>query len=260
MKHQENALVLSQEYLGEDIYSLWIRTEKMAGEAIPGQFLSLYCRDGSRLLPRPISLCEWDKDSGSLRLVYRIAGAGTREFSGLKPGDRIQVLGPLGNGFPTDPAAAKAAGRKALIVGGGIGVPPLLALARQWQGDKVLAMGYRSQTYLEKELREAGPLWIATEDGSTGTKGNVLDAIRANHLEADVILACGPLPMLRALKTYAKETGIPLWVSMEERMACGIGACLACVCRTEEVDGHSMVKNRRICAEGPVFRAEEVVL
>ncbi|MCD8125493.1 MAG: dihydroorotate dehydrogenase electron transfer subunit [Lachnospiraceae bacterium] len=254
MKYRECARVLSQEPLGEDIYSLWLQTERIAGEAVPGQFLSLYCRDGARLLPRPISLCEIRRETGQLRLVYRKVGKGTEEFSKLTAGDMLDVLGPLGNGFPLEHTG------RALIVGGGIGGPPLLELARQLPGEKTLVMGYRSQTYLEDELRQAAPLYIATEDGSRGTKGNVLDAIRENALTADVIYACGPLPMLRALKQYAEKEGLEAWLSLEEKMACGIGACLACVCSSTEKDAHSQVKNKRICAEGPVFNAREVNL
>ena len=101
---------------------------------------------------------------------------------------------------------------------------------------------------------------MATEDGSYGTKGNVLDAIRENGLSADVLFACGPTPMLRALKAYASEHGIEAWISLEEKMACGVGACLACVCKSRDVDSHSHVHNKRICKDGPVFLAEEVEL
>ena len=103
-------------------------------------------------------------------------------------------------------------------------------------------------------------MYVATEDGSAGTKGNVLDAIRENGLKADVIFACGPTPMLRALKAYAEENGIECWLSLEEKMACGIGACLACVCKSKDVDHHTNVHNKRICKDGPVFMAEEVEL
>ena len=113
---------------------------------------------------------------------------------------------------------------------------------------------------MNKELEENGNLYIATEDGSCGTKGNVLNAIAANRLKADVIFACGPTPMLRAIKAYALENGIECWISMEEKMACGIGACLACVCKSKEVDAHSHVNNKRICKDGPVFLCTEVEL
>jgi len=252
-KFQETAVILSQEQIGEDIYSLWIQTKEIAKEAVPGQFISVYCRDASRMLPRPISICELDQEQGRLRMVYRVAGAGTAEFAGYKAGEELKVMGPLGNGFPL-----KA--KKALLIGGGIGVPPMLELAKQLPGEKTLVMGYRSETYLEPELAAAAPLYIATEDGSKGTSGNVLDAIRANGLTAEVLYACGPTPMLRALKAYAEERGMEAWISLEERMACGIGACLACVCRSKDVDEHTHVKNKRICKEGPVFNAQEVEL
>ena len=121
-------------------------------------------------------------------------------------------------------------------------------------------MGYRDELFLTEELGKNGSVFIATEDGSAGTKGNVLDAVRENDIQADIIYACGPTPMLRALKAYAQEKGIECWISMEERMACGIGACLACVCQSKEVDGHSHVHNKRVCKEGPVFLASEVEL
>ena len=127
-------------------------------------------------------------------------------------------------------------------------------------GTEVTAsMGYRDNNlFLTEELSACSRLLIATEDGSVGTSGNVLDAVRENAIEADVVCACGPMPMLRAVAGYAKEKGIPAYISLEERMACGVGACLGCVTRTREVDAHSHVRNARICTEGPVFRAEEV--
>ena len=118
--------------------------------------------------------------------------------------------------------------------------------------------GYRDELFLTDELEKNGDVYIATEDGSAGTKGNVLNAICERGLEAEVIFACGPTPMLRALKEYAAEKNITCWISMEERMACGIGACLACVCRSKEKDAHSNVNNKRICKDGPVFLATEV--
>ena len=121
-------------------------------------------------------------------------------------------------------------------------------------------MGYRDELFLTEEFEKAGEIYLATEDGSMGTQGTVLDAIRVNELKADIIYACGPTPMLKAVKEYAKEAGIECWISMEERMACGIGACLACVCKSRHKDSHTNVHNKRICKEGPVFLAEEVEL
>ena len=256
-KQKENAVVHSQEQLADGIYSMWINTES-AKDAKPGQFISMYTIDGSKLLPRPISICEIDKENGRLRVVYRVTGpkTGTEEFSKLKAGDIIPVIGPLGNGFPYE----KAEGKKVFLMGGGIGVPPILELAKQMNCEKKqIVVGYRdAQTFLKEEFEQNGELYISTEDGSVGTKGNVMDAIRENALEADMIYACGPTPMLRAIKQYAEENGIECYISLEERMACGIGACLACVCKSKEKDAHSNVNNKRICKDGPVFLSTEV--
>lgn len=257
-KYRESCRILSQECLGQDIFSMWLSTERIAGEAVPGQFLSIYCRDGSRILPRPVSLCEIDRENGRLRIVYRVAGKGTQEMSGWKAGEWAEVMGPLGNGFPLENGAE---GRRSFLIGGGIGLPPMVQLAKELKGEKQIIAGYRdSRIFLKEELEASGKFYVATEDGSVGTKGNVLDAVRENGLEADVIYACGPMPMLRALKEYAQEKGIECWLSLEERMACGVGACLACVCQSREVDSHSHVHNKRVCKEGPVFLSTEIEL
>lgn len=283
-KYEEIAVVVDQSSLGNGIYDLTLKTDKIAKAARAGQFVSVYSNDKSKLLPRPISLCGINRDDDTIRLVYRVTGegTGTEEFSKLVRGDKVRILGPLGNGFTVQP------GKKAFLIGGGIGVPPMLQLANdintgivQTSGeesnqgqtamegaesktavcDMNIVMGYRDEnTFLLDEFKEQAASFVATEDGSVGTKGNVIDAIKENALEADVIYACGPMPMLRALKAYAAEHDMDCFVSMEERMACGIGACLACVCKTKDKDAHSNVKNKRICKEGPVFDAKEVEL
>ena len=232
-KTKETLTVISQEEIGRDIFSLWLQTDQMAQNARPGQFLSLYTGDGSKLLPRPISICEIDKEDSKIRLVYRVTGknTGTEGFSRLKPGEKIEALGPLGNGFPLEEAAEKTA-----------------------------VLGYRDELFLNDEFTRYADVYVATEDGSAGTKGNVLNAICERGLEAEVIFACGPTPMLRALKEYAAEKNITCWISMEERMACGIGACLGCVCKSKEIDAHSLVHNKRVCKDGPVFLSTEVEL
>lgn len=256
MKIKECCTVESQECIAKGIYSMWISTKVIAKEAKAGQFISLFSKDGSRLLPRPISLCEIDREGGRLRIVYRVAGAGTEEFSHLKAGDEVDILGPLGNGFPIE----EGKGKRVMLMGGGIGVPPMLQTAKDLGTDTIICCGYRDELFLNEEFAAAGDLHIATEDGSAGVKGNVMDAVREDHLEADVIFACGPAPMLRAIKAYGLEKGIPCWISMEEKMACGVGACLACVCQSTEVDGHSHVHNKRICKDGPVFLSTEIEL
>ena len=243
--------------IADGICSMWLDAKEVAVQAKPGQFISVYSNDKSRVLPRPISICEIDREKGTLRIVYRVVGKGTEEFSKAEAGDSFEILGPLGNGFPIE----EAKGKKVLMIGGGIGVPPMLQTAKEIEGEAIIVSGYRNQDlFLKEELESAGTLFIATEDGSVGTKGNVVDAIRENQIEADMMFACGPKPMLRALKNYALEKGIPCWISMEEKMACGVGACLACVCQSKDVDSHSHVHNKRICKDGPVFLSTEVEL
>lgn len=253
-KKKIKTTVVSQNEIAKQIYDLWLETE-LALDAHPGQFVAVYPKNAATLLPRPISICETDRDRGRLRLVYRIAGKGTKEFSSYQPGDEVSVLGVLGNGFPLE----KAEGKRVFLMGGGIGIPPMLQLAKELRAEKQIIVGYRDwDLFLQEDLRQNGALYIATEDGSVGSRGNVMDAIRENGLTADMIMACGPMPMLRAIKQYAAEKGIEAYISLEERMACGVGACLGCVCLTKEVDHHSHVHNARICTDGPVFEANEV--
>ncbi len=246
------ARVESQVQLADGVYSMELLAPEIASAARAGQFISVYTKDKSKLLPRPISLCGIDRERGILRIVYRVAGAGTAEFSAYRAGDSVEIMGPLGNGFTLKD-------KKAILIGGGIGVPPMLELMKELSCERTAVLGYRDQQlFLKDEFEACGPVCVATEDGSAGTKGNVLDAIREQGVEGEIIYACGPTPMLRAVKAYAMEKGIECYISLEERMACGIGACLACVCQSKDVDSHSHVHNKRICKDGPVFAAEEV--
>lgn len=254
MKEKVTALVISQQEIAENIFDMWIET-KLAAEAHPGQFIGVFPKNKSTILPRPISICEVNEEKTALRIVYRIAGQGTKEFSSYTVGDKVDILGILGNGFPLE--AGK--GKKTFLMGGGIGVPPILQLAKELDAEKQVVVGYRDNNlFLKEDLDKYATVYVATEDGSAGTKGNVMDAIAANALDAEVIYACGPMPMLRAIKKYAEEKGIKAYISLEEHMACGVGACLGCVVKTKEVDHHSHVNNARICTDGPVFDAEEV--
>lgn len=254
MKVKETAKVVGQVQLAQGIFALILET-KIVDYAVPGQFINIFSNDGSKLLPRPISICEINKDYGTIKVVYRVVGAGTKEFSQLTIGDDVEVMGPLGNGFPLEEG-------KAIVVGGGIGVPPMYELAKQLPGDVIAVMGYRDDDlFLTEDFTDvASDLIIATDDGSVGTHGTVVDAMKENELDADVIYACGPKPMLRAVAEYAAEHDIKCYVSMEERMACGVGACLGCVCQSTEKDDHSHVNNKRVCKDGPVFLSTEVVL
>ena len=253
MKFEEVVRVISQTEISEGIYDMWLETENIAVNAVPGQFVSVYTKDASKLLPRPISICE--VSGKKLRLVYRVVGGGTTEFATYREGDTVRILGPIGNGFPLD------AGSRAILIGGGIGIPPMLELAKRYTGEKNIVVGYRNKdTFLDNELSANGMVTIATDDGSLGIHGTVIDAIRKAGITGDVIFACGPTPMLRAVRQYAEENNIEAYVSLEEKMACGVGACLACVCKTSGVDSHSHVHNARICKDGPVFNAKEVEL
>lgn len=254
MKEKSKAKVLSQREIAPHICDLWLETA-LAAQVKPGQFIGVYPKNAATLLPRPISVCEVNTERTALRIVYRIAGQGTAEFSALRENDHVDILGVLGNGFPLEAGR----GRRCFLMGGGIGVPPILQLAKELEADKSIILGYRDHNlFLAEDFAGYGQVYVATEDGSRGTKGNVLDAIAENALGADIIYACGPMPMLRAIKRYAAEHGIKAYISLEEHMACGVGACLGCVVKTREVDAHSHVHNARICTDGPVFDAEEV--
>ena len=258
MKKKCIGVVRSAQELAMDIYDLWIETE-LAADAKPGQFVGVFTSGDSTLLPRPISICEVDKEKTAIRIVYRVVGKGTREFSHYKAGRRVWLLGVLGNGYPLEKAEGYV-----LLLGGGIGIPPLVELAKQLrecnpQMKITAAVGYRSNDlFLTEELSQYADVLVASEDGSGGTKGNVMDAIKENNITPDIIYSCGPMMMLKAIKNYAEELNIPAYISLEERMACGVGACLGCVCKTTHKDHHSHVNNARICTDGPVFEAKEV--
>ena len=245
------ATVFSQEQLASDVFSMWLEVGNMASEAKPGQFISVYSNDDSKLLPRPISICEIDKENGSLRIVYRVVGYGTKEFSGYKAGDTLEIMGPLGNGYTLKK-------NKAILVAGGIGVPPLFGAARQCGKNATVAVGFRNKDFviLEDDFHAAGcDLRIATDDGSYGHHGLVIDLIQDVH--PDKIFACGPKVMLRAVTEFAKAHNIPCEISLEERMACGIGACLGCAVELYDENGETYMGH--VCKDGPVFPAERVV-
>ena len=191
-------------------------------------------------------------------MIYRKQGRGTSLLAQKQPGDEVDVLGPLGNGFPVH---ATRKGETALLVGGGIGVPPLYELSRQLVQEgvnviHVLGFQSRSAVFYEEQFSRLGDTYVTTADGSCGTKGFVTDVIADEQLTFDCLYSCGPTPMLKALETeyYNKR----VYLSLEERMGCGIGACFACVCHTaDDKDGHTY---KKVCSDGPVFKAGEVIL
>lgn len=249
--------IVSAEQLDRDVFSIWIEDCKTDSVIRPGQFLSLFCTNGARLLPRPISICEVDTKLNRIRLVYRVVGEGTKEFSKLQVGDTIEIMGPLGNGFSLEESKNYS---KPILIGGGIGIPPMLELSKQLHTKSQVILGYRNSTFLDEDFQPYGMVYLATEDGSKGTKGNVIDALKENGVTGDVIYACGPTNMLKGVKAYAEEHGIKAYLSLEEKMACGIGACYACVCKSAKTDEHTHVANKRVCKEGPVLSAEDIIL
>lgn len=214
-------------------------------DAKPGQFVNVSVGDKSMLLRRPISISQVKEES--IVIIYKVVGKGTEILASKKPGDVLDVLGPLGNGFPLKN------NRKVLLVGGGIGVPPLVETAKKLKenGCEVNAViGARNKglVILEDELKKYGNVYVATDDGSYGLKGNVIDCIEQNKIDFDVLYACGPNIMLKFLdnKYYGSKEG---YLSFEQRMACGVGICYGCILKPKE-ERESFL---RVCKDGPVF-------
>lgn len=242
--------ILRRAEIAENTFDFTVRAPELAAAAAPGQFAHIYVP--GKTLRRPISICDIDKDAGTLRFVFQVRGGGTAELAKFKVGDAFDILAPLGHGFTVESE------KKALFVGGGIGVPPLLGAAKHYGENATVAIGFRSRDFviLEDDFKAAGcEVRVATDDGSYGHHGLVLDLIR--DLRPDVIHACGPMVMLRAVAQLAKENNIRCEISLEERMACGIGACLGCAVELNGEDGTYM---GHVCKDGPVFAAERVVL
>lgn len=210
----------------------------------PGQFVNIALT--GKFLRRPISVCDWDGES--LTLIYKVVGQGTAQMSQMSPGETLDLLTGLGNGYDLEKS-----GDKPLLLGGGAGIPPLYALAKQLlaQGKTpsvILGFNKKEELFLEAEFRALGiPVTVATADGSLGVKGFVTDAMPAEGYT--YLYTCGPEPMLRAIDGKAISSG---QFSFEERMGCGFGACMGCTCKTK-------YGNKRICREGPVLEREEII-
>ena len=243
---QRQCEIITARELTDSVYAITMDAGGIGKKARPGQFLHIKCGDGV-LLRRPISIC--DCRDGFLKIVFHAKGPGTTWLSEKRVG-LLDVLGPLGSGFTL-------AGRSLLLVGGGVGVPPLLYAAREAKGQAtaVLGFGSKDQILLKDNFRDAcRELIITTDDGSDGEAGLVTAPLE-RKLETgayDGILACGPVPMLRAVAELAARYNVPCEVSLEERMACGVGACLGCIVAMKNGE------NLRVCHEGPVFSAGEV--
>ncbi len=259
-----NARVITNREIAKGIFLMEIRGAESAIEcAGPGQFVNVYPKAKQTLLPRPISICRVEADI--LTLVYGVVGEGTKEFSGYPAGDLIRISTPLGTGYNlkeiigSDEEAennkVNSSLKKAVLVGGGIGVPPLVGLAEKLitRGVSCTAvLGFRDEPFLAEAFESLGvETHITTDSGRSGYKGTVLDLIREKNLSADYFYACGPKIMLRALNQYCLEIDAPLQVSMEERMGCGYGACVGCVCKVQSV-------YKKVCQDGPVFYGRDV--
>ena len=254
MKKVYYPTIINQEEIAENIFRMELELDEIAKVALPGQFINLYCKEGENLLPRPISICEVNKEKGIVTLVYAVVGKGTNSFSLLKKDENIKVLGPLGNGFQIDKSI-----KKHILIGGGIGVPPLIELAKHLTGEIYAFLGFAESPILVKELENYGvKVFVATDKGKVGFKGNVIDLLKNENASGDMIYSCGPKPMLNAVSIWAEEMGIKAQVSMEERMACGIGVCVGCTCKYKKKEEEDW-ENKKVCTDGPVFWSEEVV-
>lgn len=240
--------------IADNVYSLTVTLPEDIGDIKGGQFLNISTGDDSRLLKRPFGIVK--KDGRDVTVCFQVKGGGTLALSQAKAGDVLSVLLPLGNGFTIEEKAKTVA-----VIGGGVGVFPLVPVVT---GNKNISfksyLGFRSAScacFLE-EFKKGGELTVVTDDGSLGDKSNAVAAFMNDRERAkvDEIIACGPPVMLRALKAQLKEVGddTPCFVSLEERMGCGVGACLVCVCDKENGE------RARVCKDGPVFDINEVKL
>ncbi|MFE8699010.1 dihydroorotate dehydrogenase electron transfer subunit [Cytobacillus sp. FJAT-54145] len=259
MIKNELCTVISQKEIANKIYELTLKGELVHEMNVPGQFVHLKVSNGfDPLLRRPISIANINKDQNQFTMIYRSEGYGTRLLSEKKAGETVDVLGPLGNGFPVEEVGTD---ETALLVGGGIGVPPLYELSQRLveRGVKVIhVLGFQSENvvFYYDAFSKLGETYVATVDGTFGSKGFVTNVIEDQGIEFDVLYSCGPTPMLKALENTFSHKKV--FLSLEERMGCGIGACFACVCHTgDDPTGHSY---KKVCSDGPVFRAGEVVL
>ena len=248
--------VVSQEEIAPAIFELVLEGE-MVEAMKTGQFLHLRVPDDAHLLRRPISISSIDKHKKQCHLIYRIEGSGTAIFSTLKLGDRLDVMGPQGNGFDLSELDNHS---KVLLVGGGIGVPPLLEVAKQLHErgveiTTVLGFASKNAVILEDELAQYSQVFVTTDDGSYGIKGNVSVVINECDTEFDAIYSCGAPGMMK----YINQTFYDhprAYLSLESRMACGMGACYACVLKVPD----SETVSQRVCEDGPVFKTGTVVL
>ena len=253
MKPYDSVLcpIVAAQELAPGIFDFRLSCPALAELARPGQFAQI--RLPGHSLRRPISICGIHREKGELRFVFQVRGQGTAELAEFRAGDCLEILAPLGRGFPIDKT------KKTLLIGGGIGVPPLLGAAEELGGSAVAVLGFRNQeaVILEEDFCRAGAkVLVATDDGSYGHHGLVTEL--AGQEDFQVVMACGPRPMLKAAKALAKSRGAVGFLSLEERMACGSGACLGCAVALLDEKGQAYYGH--VCKDGPVIDMERVEL
>lgn len=244
----QNFKLIKNEEIATGIFDWVVENKELSVLAKCGQFAHI--KVPGKTLRRPISIC--DATDTTLRLVFQVKGEGTEIMSKMKVGDEVEILAPLGNGFKVEK------GKKYCFIGGGIGVPPMLYTAKQAENPLVIT-GFRDKSLviLQDDFKKAGAeLVLTTDDGSVGIHGFVTDVLKQRLNEIDEVCACGPIPMLKAIAQICKGK-VPCQISLEERMGCGIGACLVCACKTK-LNGEEGYTH--VCKDGPVYNAEEVVL
>lgn len=237
--------ITENKLISPKIYKLIVESDKFNEDIKPGQFFMLKTLNNEFLLPRPISVN--DAEENKIVFLYRVEGVGTAAISKMIINDEIQVFGPLGNGFDMNILKGKIA-----IVGGGIGIAPLLYLAKKLGKNADVYLGYRDSVYIAEEFENyTDNLVIVTEDGKTGQKGFVTEYIKVENY--DFIVTCGPEIMMNKIIAKCRDKNIKCYVSLERRMACGLGACLGCT--VETING-----NKRACKDGPIFSSKELIL
>lgn len=251
MIKQEKMLIHSNKLIAKDTIELILKNDYISRHANPGQFIHILIEGFT--LRRPISIAEVDKTHGKVTILFKIFGKGTKQLATYQPGQYISVLGPLGNGFEFNSTKEK----KVLLIGGGIGIPPLYHLGKRLYENNVKIisiLGYQTaeSVFYETNFQALGDTYVVTDDGSYGYRGYVTDVI-SEVGQFDTYYTCGPTPMLKAVQ--AKLSNVNGFISLEERMGCGVGACFACVVPTYDGKGY-----KKICQDGPVFNAKEVRL
>ena len=244
----QDCLLTAKYQLTPTIYDFRLKNEELAELTRPGQFVHILIP--GKTLRRPISVC--DVENGEIRIVFEVRGEGTAILAECNTGSLINIIAPLGNGFETDKT------KKTVFIGGGIGVPPMLYSAKNGGEGSVVINGFRdkSAVILSKDFRSTGLRVIETTDnGSYGIHGFVTEPLKEVIADMDRVCACGPMPMLKNIAKIAKEFNKPCFVSLEQRMACGVGACLGCAVAIKDGDS---IRYKHVCKEGPVFSGEEV--